>query len=451
MITATKTIFAADLFCGAGGTSCGLKKAAQELKMRLNLVAVNHWPVAIQTHSSNHPYAEHICSSLDGVDPRKAVPAGHLDLLIASPECTHHSVARGGRPKNDQSRASGWHILRWAELLKVDSILIENVPEYKSWGPIGSDGKPLKSRRGETYTAFINALVSLGYKVEDRILNACDHGDATSRERLFIQARRGRRPIIWPEPTHSETGEDELLGQMKKWRAAKEIIDWTIPAQDIFERKRPLAPKTMKRIIAGLKKFGGAPFIAMLYGTGESRSINKPLPTITAGGNHTALCEPFIIGVGGPEHHANPRSVEKPLKTVLTRNHFAICQPFILGQQSCSAPRSTDNPLPTIATRGAISLVEPFIAGYYGSGDNVRSVQKPLPTITTKERFALIMPQKTKSKLSIRFRMLQPPELARAMGFESYSFSGSKSEITKQIGNAVPVNTAKALCICLIQ
>ena len=403
MITTTKTIFAADLFCGAGGTSCGLKKAAQELGMAVNLVAVNHWPVAIQTHSSNHPYAEHICSSLDGVDPRKAVPAGHLDLLIASPECTHHSVARGGRPKNDQSRASGWHILRWAELLKVDSILIENVPEYKSWGPIGSDGNPLKSRRGETYTAFINALVSLGYRVEDRILNACDHGDATSRERLFIQARRGRRPIIWPDPTHSETGEDELLGQMKKWRSAKEIIDWTIPAQDIFERKRPLAPKTMKRIIAGLKKFGGAPFIAMLYGT----------------------VEPFIVEV----NHGNGSGKNEETH----RCH------------------SIDEPLPTVTTQNGYGLVEPFIASYYGSGDNVRSVQKPLPTITTKERFALIMPQKTKAKLSIRFRMLQPAELARAMGFESYSFSGSKSEITKQIGNAVPVNMAKALCLCLIQ
>src|SRR5574341_390255 len=190
---------AADLYCGAGGTSSGLVAACRELGVDLDLLAINHWEIAIETHSANHPYAKHICKSIEQVDPRKVVPSGRLHGLIASPECTHHSIARGGRPINDQFRVSAWHILRWVEVLRVETVLIENVREFQNWGPVGVNGRPIQRLKGETYHAFLSALRSLDYSVEDRVLNAAYYGDATTRERLFIIARRGRKPIRWPQ------------------------------------------------------------------------------------------------------------------------------------------------------------------------------------------------------------------------------------------------------------
>src|SRR5581483_6805346 len=198
-----KKIFAADLFCGAGGTSQGLLMAANELRADLELIAINHWNVAIDTHSVNHPYAKHLCTGLDEIgDPRKLVPGGRLNLLCGSPECTHHSVARGGKPMSDQSRSSAWHILRFAEALYIDNLLIENVPEFLSWGPLGVNGRPLKSKRGQLFEQFIASLRALGYSVEWRVLNCADYGDPTTRRRLFIIARRGNKAIRWPDPTH---------------------------------------------------------------------------------------------------------------------------------------------------------------------------------------------------------------------------------------------------------
>ena len=252
-----KKIIAADLFCGAGGTSTGLVKACEESGVEVDLIAINHWDVAIATHSANHPEAKHLCTSIDSVDPRKVVPGGRLNLLVASPECTHHSNARGGRPMSDQSRASAWHIVRWAEALYIDNILIENVREFENWGPLGTNGRPLKSKRGETFRAFLTALESLNYSVDYRILNAADYGEATTRERLFVQARKRPKQIAWPDPTHSRDGEPTFFGKRDKWRPAKEVIDWSIASQSIFSRKKPLAPATMARIEAGLRKFGG--------------------------------------------------------------------------------------------------------------------------------------------------------------------------------------------------
>lgn len=199
----------------------------------LNLVAVNHWDIAIASHTANHPYAKHECASIDAVDPRKLVPGGRLNLLVASPECTHHSNARGGRPMNDQSRSSAWLILRWAELLYIENIIIENVREMRSWGPLGADSRPLKSKRGEFFFAFISALKAAGYNVEHRILNAADYGDPTTRERLFIIARRGNKKIIWPAQTHAPADKLKSMSgglfkrkPLKQWVPARDIIDW---------------------------------------------------------------------------------------------------------------------------------------------------------------------------------------------------------------------------------
>jgi DNA (cytosine-5)-methyltransferase 1 len=419
-------------------------RAANERGSKLNLLAVNHWQVAVDTHTRNHAWARHLCADLSTVDPNKAIPGGRLDLLIASPECTHHSVARGGKPCSDQSRASAWHVLHWVERLRVERVLIENVREFEGWGPLGDDGRPDKSRKGETFLAFVAALKSLGYAVEWRVLNAADFGDATCRRRLFIQAARAGG-ITWPDASH-----------VGRWRPARDVIDWTLRGQSVLTRKRPLAPRTLDRIEAGLKKFGGEPFIAVLRGTDMRQSgawakpLSDPLGTISAGGIHAALCEPFLVEYHGPKRAGDDRvcSVDSPLPTQTTENRFGLCRPFVLnvaheGADS-SRVRSVEEPLSCIPAghRGELALCEPFVTKYYGTATGARSVREPLDTITAKDRFALVEP----GKMDIYFRMLQPHELAKAMGFDGYEFAGTKTDQVRQIGNAVAVRTAQALC-----
>lgn len=449
-----KTLRAVDLFCGAGGSSSGLAKACERLGHKLHLVAVNHWEMAIQTHSKNHPSARHLCEPIDQFDPRRAVPEERIDLLWASPECTHHSIARGGKPINDQSRATAWCILRWAEALQPATILIENVREWEFWGPLGSTGRPLKSRRGETFRAFIAAIESLGYRTDYRILNAADYGDPTTRERLFVQAQRGRRPIVWPEPTHSRTGEASLFGQRHQWRAAREVIDWSIPGTSIFNRKRPLKPNTLRRIEAGIKRFWGRyaePFLVVMREGAERRvrSLDEPVPTITAGNKIMGLVEPFVIG---QQSGAVPRRVEHPLPTIATEGAIRLVTPFVVptnyGERPGQTPRShdIDSPLPTVVGTVAHGIVSPFLVKYNATG-GPQSVDDPLDTISTRDRFGLV----EGAYLDILFRMLQPHELAQAMGFPaSYQFAGNRGEMVRQIGNAVCVGVAEALCLAAL-
>lgn len=471
-------IYAADLFCGAGGSSTGLVHATKALGISLNLLAVNHWKTAVETHTKNHPWARHMCADLSSIDPSLAIPGGKLRILVASPECTHHSNARGGKPRSDQSRASAWHILHWAERLQIDDILIENVAEFQSWGPLNRYGKPVKRRKGDTFRVFLKALEAMGYSVDYRILNAADYGDATTRRRLFIQARRGRR-ISWPDPSHAG-----------HWRAAREIIDWNLKGESIFTRKKPLRPNTLKRIEAGLLKFGGSPFLTILRRHADGQSLDIPVPTITAGGTHIGLAEPFLVEYYGDSHQQQKRirSVNEPLPTQSTENRFGLCEPFVMnvahqgaddarcksineplstipaghrGELALCEPfiipmehsgrqpvRSTDHPLPTITTAkaGSFGLCEPFLTKYYGSGEGVRPVTDPLDTVTVRDRFALCEPVQERHGMDIRFRMLQPHELAAAMGFEGYEFQGTKTDVVKQIGNAVPVHLSEALC-----
>lgn len=378
----------ADLFCGAGGTSTGAIEAARACGHTPKLTAVNHWPVAVATHEANHPDARHFCASLDALNPRELFKEGELDLLWASPECTHHSQARGGKPINDQSRATAWCVTRWAEALRPTWILVENVPEFQTWGPIGSNGRPLASRKGEVFRAWVSTLEALGYQVDWRVLRAADYGDPTTRERLFVQAVRGRRRIVWPDPTHCPAGETDLFGTRKPWATSRdEVIDWSIPMRSIFGRKKPLAPKTLERIREGLEAHGGSAIIAMEHGA------------------------------------------------------FGLA--YLLPQGGGGALRPVTEPCPTVTTAGAISL----ILEYYGNG-RARSVDEPLPTVTTRDRFALIQAQGG----DVLFRMLRWPELARAQGFlPNYRFTGKVQEITKQIGNAVPRRLARAIVAAAIR
>lgn len=393
-----KELMAADLFCGGGGTSTGLANACKKRGMDVNLLAINHWEPAINTHTAAHPWARHIRATLDHVKPRNVIPGGRLHILVASPECTSHSRARGGRPKDDQSRATAWDILKWAQELYIDKILIENVEEFMEWGPLGANLKPLKSRKGETFRAFIAALHGLGYTVEYRVLNAADYGAPTSRKRLFIICRRDRKAIVWPEATHSKNGGAGLFKTTKKYRAARECIDWTHKGQSIFTRKKPLKDTTMNRILAGLEKYNPQlePFLVILRNNMGARSLDDPMPTVTAGGKHIGLAEPFMVNMKGKSTAA---SIDKPTPTQTTKHHLYLAEPFVIGQQSAAAPRSVDEPMPTIATAGAISVVEPFLTRFNGShaGRNdgskrVRSLDDPLSTQDTSNRFGIVEP-----------------------------------------------------------
>jgi DNA (cytosine-5)-methyltransferase 1 len=448
-----KTYNVVDMFCGAGGESTGITQAALAMDMKVNLTAINHWERAIETHAANHPGAEHLCQSVELIDPTKAVPGQRLDLLWASPECTHHSVARGGRPRSDQSRASAWLILKWLSELYVERVIIENVPEFLSWGPLDNSGQPVKTLKGKTFRAFITGLRSLGYTVDWKILVAADYGDPTTRRRLFIQAVKGRKRILWPRITHMEGGDGNLI-DCQPWRPARDIIDWSIPGIPIAERKKPLAEATMRRIAAGIEKYWkdyAKPFLAVLYGSNDARSLDRPLPTVTTSGNHHALVEPFLLPNEGFYRGNQARTLDEPLSTITASRGFgALIEPFITrfhgGDGAARRNHAIDVPLPTLDTSNRYGLVEPLLVEYHGSSTPY-PVSLPVKTITTKDRFALLEPV-IKYWTGIRFRMLKNHELKKAQGFpDDYVITGNTTEQTKQIGNAVPVNTAKALAL----
>lgn len=451
----------ADLFCGAGGTSTGALRAAREAGLRPRLTAVNHWPRAIETHAANHPDARHLCTSIDAIDPRSLFKLGELDLLLASPECMHHSVARGGRPVNDQSRATAWCVTRWAEALQPGVILVENVPEFLDWAPIGTNGRPLKSQRGAVFQGWVAALRALGYTVDWRILCAADYGDPTTRRRLFVQAVRGRRKIRWPERTHGPHGADDFF-PVQPYRTAREIINWKHASRSIFDPdRRPLSPNTLRRIEIGLRRYGLGAFLVPQQSRHETRSVDAPLPTVVGSSTGEGLVEPFLVTVshgGGDKRRVH--DLEKPVKTLTATGNLGI--PYLVKLRGTSreqiekhSSQSVDGPLPTITAGGGhVGLCEPFLTPFYGSSGAV-SVDEPLDTVTCKDRFGLVQPRllinEEEYLLDVHFRMLQPDELSRAQGFpDDYRFTGTKTEITKQIGNAVPCGLARALVSAVI-
>lgn len=537
----------ADLLCGAGGSSTGAARALRDLGLEMELVCVNHWPTAIETHRRNHPEARHYVQDIATVRPHILVPEGYLDLLMASPTCTHHSVARGGKPTSDQQRSDPWHIVTWLTELRVKRIIIENVWEFIGWGPVDPrTGKPLKSRKGEYFRAWIDTIRRLGFEPEWRKLNAADYGDATTRSRFILMARSDRRAVSWPVPTHRKREGDqvELFPGLKPWRPARDIIDWSIKGKSIFGRKKDLAPKTLARIHAGAVKFGWPePYLVILRQHMDGRSVEQPLPALATGG-HIGLAEPVVLS----QHTSGaPRSASDPLPTITTGGAGAeervgcarpmLIEPFVLSRHAGGGPRSVEEPAPTQVAKHSHLLISPYYGS--GSGDTCTSGEDPLPTATAKARFGMVVPV-THSKggngarnitdpiatlttakggefavvmpvthadasdrvrnadeplptitganrgelafitaqhgerpgqaprvhdieaptptiaasghvdlveatpeFDILFRMLEPHELAAAMGFsdedQAYEFAGTKTEQIKQIGNAVSV------------
>jgi DNA (cytosine-5)-methyltransferase 1 len=384
--------------------------------------------------------------------------SGRLQLLLAGPSCVHFSRARGGKPTSDQQRADPWCILRWLSELTVDSLIVENVPEFADWCPVGVSGRPIASKRGEMFRAWVRAIEAAGYRVEHRVLCAADYGDPTTRRRLFVLAQRGGRRIEWPEPTHSRAGGRTLFGSTQRWRPAREIIDWTIHGRSIFDRERPLSRKTLARIVEGLRRFGGRdlqPFLVQLTHGGRLHDLDRPMPTVTgANRGDVGLAQPFILQ---QQSGGAPRPVSDPLPTIASSGAQALVEPFLVplfGERQTQAPRvhSLDEPLPTItATKGGPCLVEPIVTSYYSRGQS-SPVSDPLPTVTARDRFALVVPEVEGRRLDVRFRMLQPHELAAAMSFGAeYSFTGTRGDQVRQIGNAWPVRLGQALITSLIQ
>ncbi len=389
----TRKILVADLLCGAGGSSTGCQRALAELGLDMDLVCVNHWPTAIDTHQRNHPEARHYVQDIATVRPHLLVPEGYLDLLMASPTCTHHSVARGGKPTSDQQRSDPWHIITWITELKVKRIVIENVWEFIGWGPVDpKTGKPIASRKGEYFNAWIATLQRLGFEVEWRKLNAADYGDATTRSRFILMGRSDGRRIKWPTPTHQKRDNvnGTLFATVKPWKPAREIIDWNIKGRSIFDRKKDLAPKTLSRIYAGAVKFGWPePFLVILRNHMAGQSVDGPLPTIAAGGQHIGLAQPVVVSLahgadGKDPHSRRVKSINEPIGTVHAGGgNFAVAEPVIMnGRKGNQAKGVSSEPIPTLDTKGGVWLAEPLVLSQHNSGA-ARSADDPLPTITT--------------------------------------------------------------------
>ena len=433
----------ADLFCGAGGSSTGAKKAIEEIGGRMELVAVNHWPIAVQTHQLNHPTAQHYLQDLDKADPEEIVPNGYLDLLMASPECRFYSRARGGKPIHDQGRMHPWIVHRWLTSLNVKTLICENVPEFTDWGPLQGDGRPDKTKKGMYFEEWVKSLWGLGYQAEWRMLNAANYGDATTRIRFFLQARNDGKPIRWPEATHSKMGSPSLLQELPKWRTAREIIDWSNPGRSLLDdpkyRKKPLAEKTRRRIAKGLERFGGP--LAHLYirllnlppenqdgsaatpenqesspaqesfilnrngenGSTRVHSIDNPIPTATTRGAGYLVeptAQPFH---GSDRQHTAPRSPDEPLHTITTLTGGGLylaeakAQPFVGANHNHNVPKGVGEPIPsaTTAQGGGSFPVKPdmkaFILGQQ-SGGAPRQTSEPVPTVTTDGAISLIQP-----------------------------------------------------------
>lgn len=239
-----------DLFAGGGGTSTGI-----ELGLGRPVdVAVDHDPEAIAMHQANHPATIHHCESVFAVDPVRATGNQPVGLLWASPDCTHHSRAKGGKPVSNKRRGLAWVVIKWARRTRPRVIMLENVEEFAEWGPLTDDGRPCRQRKGQTFAQWVGQLELIGYRVEWRTLRACDYGAPTIRKRLFLVARRDGLPIVWPAPTHGAP--DSLgvqRGKLAAWRTAAECIDWSIPCPSIFDRARPLAENTLRRIARGVQ------------------------------------------------------------------------------------------------------------------------------------------------------------------------------------------------------
>jgi DNA (cytosine-5)-methyltransferase 1 len=422
-----------DNFAGGGGASTGI-----EMATGLSVdIAINHDPAAIAMHKANHPDTEHYCESVWDVDPILAVKGRKVGLAWFSPDCKHFSKAKGGKPVDKNIRGLAWIAVNWAIAVKPRVIMLENVEEFKTWGPLMENGYPDESKKGKTFQSFVKALESLGYQVEFKELRACDYGAPTIRKRFFMIARCDGKKIEWPRPSHGAPNSLEVqVGRLKPWRTAAEIIDWNIGTPSIFERKKPLAENTMRRIARGIQKFiidDQDPYII-------------PLKAAFLTQYYTETNQDEVRG----------QSLREPIFTIPTANRFGLVTAFIAkhyGGNYNGPGTDLREPLSTVTVKDHNALVSAFLLKYYGS-DIGQALKEPLHTITTRDRFGLVtIKGQDYQIMDIGMRMLQPHELFAAQGFPSNyiidrDYTGKQYPKTEQIarcGNAVPPPFAEAL------
>jgi DNA (cytosine-5)-methyltransferase 1 len=446
---------AVDLFAGAGGWSHGWREATGVEP----LVAVNHCAHAVHLHRLNHPATEHFLEDVWSVDPATAVAGRRVDWLHGSPDCTHFSRAKGGKPREQKIRGLAWVLVDWARAARPRFLSIENVAEFETWGPLDATGQPIRDRAGETFREFVAALRGLGYAVDWRVLCAADFGAPTIRRRLFLVARRDGQPIRWPEPTHADPSKRDLFSAgLQPWRTAAECIDWSIPCPSIFGRKRPLAPATCRRIAAGIVRFvlQGRPFLVQT-GYGERRGqaprvldLEQPLGTVVAGGAKHALVAAFLqqnfTGMVG-------KPLRVPVPTITARDHHSLVAAHLttIDQQGnvTGGNGAAAAPMSTITTKSRHAVVAAFLTQYYGTGGQHSRVDAPMPAVVTRARHGLVTVEIDGVDYAIAdigLRMLEPRELARAQGFpDSYVLEGTKAEQIARIGNSVVPQVAAAI------
>lgn len=394
-----------DNFAGGGGASTGIELATGKSVD----IAINHDPEAIRMHKANHPNTKHYCEDVWQVDPVKACKGHPVGLAWFSPDCKHFSKAKGGKPKDKFIRGLAWVACRWAGLVRPRVIMLENVEEFKTWGPLNRGHHPIKAKQGKTFEKFVQQLQNLGYEVQFRELVAADYGAPTMRKRFFMIARCDGNPILWPEPTHAPRDSEEVkAGLLKPYVGAYTQIDFSRPCPSIFDTSqeikekygiravRPLAPKTMERIARGLKKFvldNPEPFIIQCNHDGKRRpnDIREPMPTII-GKHGYGIVEPYMVPIGyGERKGQKPRihSIENPLPTIVGSGKHYLCAPALIQYHSETAKgevrgQTIEDPIMTVDGSNRYGLVTSFLhkyydGGYKGAGD---SVENPLPTVT---------------------------------------------------------------------
>lgn len=383
-----------DCFAGGGGASVGIEMA---LGRHVD-IAINHDPEAIRMHEVNHPDTIHLTEDIFKVDLQKYVKRRKVALMWASPDCTSHSKAKGGQPRKKGLRILPWAVYKHAKQILPEVIIMENVEEIQQWGPLDEKGHPIKERQGEDYKKFITAMKSLGYAFDSQELVAANYGAPTTRKRWYAIFRRDGKDIIWPEQTHFKDSEP-------KWKQCGDFIDWSDLGKSIFDRKKPLAEATQKRIANGIRKY----------------VIENPKPYIVENDDAVA----FLIQYHGEQKAGESRGqlLSEPIKTIDTSNRYGLVTAFITKYYKTGIGQGCDEPLHTITTSpGHFGLVSAFLIKYYGSGGSCQTIDRPLDTITTKDRFGLvnveINVQGEKYAIAdIFLRMLKPEELKLMQGF----------------------------------
>ncbi len=410
-----------DSFAGGGGASTGIELATG----RVVDIAINHDPDAILMHKTNHPHTVHYQASVWDVDPLEVTGGSPVGLLWASPDCKHFSKAKGGKPVNKRIRGLAWIVLRWAGTVRPRVIILENVEEFQTWGPVRR-GHPVKAKTGQTFRRFIGQLEGLGYAVEWRELVAADYGAPTTRKRFFLIARCDGRPIVWPEPTHAPADSREVLeGRKKPWRSAAEIIDWSLPCPSIFDTReeirekyglsaqRPLRPNTMRRVARGVDKFAiksAAPFIVpMGYGERNGQAprvhnIADPAPTAVGKGKH-GVCGPAMVPwtvtntTNSTGHPAN-----EPIDTARTGGGGgqmflgASLIQYHTEQSEHVRGQEITGPIMTIDAANRYGLTAASLVKYYGNDRHGQNIQDPLHTVISKDHEGLTTAHLVKMK-----------------------------------------------------